>query len=331
MLTIEETMGLNYYASSPVLVPPGPQRTHTYPNAAGDMPVDILMDPSSSSSVHQPIRKFIPKYPTPPSLNYLAKSSNNVAGRKRTRIDIDDDHSDDDGGEGPSSKPLAIPQPKAEPIMGSGMTLIYADEPSLNISPESQSGTWLEEQADQESATTPSRPRPIARKSQRLLGENDVPAPGDVYEIDPIVLKLGIGWKCLYMRTHSIAGLEAFIKKQFPLQNPQLQLHHEGLGIYVVRSEPPTAQGYWYQWWLFREDLKSCRFLCNDDTDLYRRLSNKRQDDRGIWLPNILAEGPELHAKDVAGEVFLPTAGVFVDQCHQGPAQIQQDVEMTMA
>lgn len=233
-------------------------------------------------------------------MNYIANSSTSTAGRKRSRADIDDDNEDE-----AASSTTEPTKPKAEPIMGPGMTLIYPDEPQLNIAAESQSGTWMEEKADSASAhNRPSKPRIIARKSQRLNHESDPAANSgsQSFEIDPVVLRLGIGWKRLSEhQAAAVAGQEAYIRNQYPFQQPRILLQHEGLGVYIVRTKSENAQGHWYDWWIFKDDLKSCRFLCNDETELFRRLSNKIQDERGNWLPEILTVGPVVHAKDVIG------------------------------
>jgi len=235
-------------------------------------------------------------------MNYIANSSNGTAGRKRSRADLDDD--DDDNKAEASSATTQPIKPKVEPIMGPGMTLIYPDSPQLNIAAESQSGTWMEEKADSGAThDQPSRPRIIARKSQRLNHESDPAASSgsQSFEIDPIVLRLGIGWKRLSEhQAAAIAGQEAYIRNQYPFQEPHILLQHEGLGVYIVRTKPEKVQGHWYDWWIFKDDLKSCRFLCNDETELFHRLSNKIQDERGNWLPDILTDGPVVHAKDVA-------------------------------
>jgi hypothetical protein len=290
-----------------------------------------VLEPSPSTflNLHAPPKKFVSKYPPPPSLNYLSRSSDGIAGRKRSRGDIGDDN---DGELEASSRPIAIEpiNTQTEPIYGPGMTLIYPDEPSLNISPESQSGTWMEEKADEPIVDASTRPRIIARKSRCRIDTTSANGANHD-EIDPIVIQLGLGWKRLTENQNAaIAGSETFIKNQYDISEPRILLHSEGLGIYVVRTEPP--HGYWSQWWLFREDLKSCRFLCNDENDLFRRLNNKRRDERGNWIPDILTGGPEVFAKDVVcgGEVLPPTPGVanFCDV--QQPQQQQSfgDVEM---
>jgi hypothetical protein len=324
-------MGLNYFASSPVLLPPQ-NASHHLMNHHHEGGAVLEPSPSAFQHADAPMRKFISKYPPPPSLNYLARSSNGIAGRKRSRGDIGDDNESELEA---SSRPIAVEpvKSKPEPTFGPGMTLIYPDAPALNISPESQSGTWMEQKADDATAKAAERPRLIARKSLRRVVA-DSTADTNTDGIDPIVYQLGIGWRSLTgNQASAIAGSETFIKKQFQLNDPSILLHHEGMGIYVVRSEPASAHGYWSQWWLFREDLKSCRFLCNDENDLFRRLNNKQRDERGNWLPDILAEGPEVFAKDVTcgGEVLPPAnvaSGVCDVQQQQPLQQSIEDVEM---
>lgn len=285
-------MVLDYYASSPVLLSHSTSAFHT---------------------TSQSTKRHIPKYPQPPSINYLARVSNGVAGRKRSR-DGEDDHA---GELEATSKPIAMP-PKPEPVLGPGMTLVYPAEPQLNISAESQSGTWMEEY-NTDSPTA--RPRLVARKS-RCMAE-DLPAVQSIESpagIDPILRELGIGWRQLTDTQQSaIAGSETYIRNQYDLNSPKIVLQHEGLGIYVVKSEPLSAQGYWSQWWLFQENLKSCRFLCNDDSQLFARLSNKRLDERGHWVPDIKYEGPEVYAKDMHPK---PQGGILSTSFNSVPRNI---------
>lgn len=292
-------MGLNIYASSPVQVMPQQQSRYLMHH-----PHDDVSASDYSMAIDQPsVKKFTRKLPTPPpSLNYLAQSDHSVCGRKRSRADIGDDHEAELEA---LAGPVQPPKPKVEPRYGPGMTLIY-DEPELNISPESQSGTWMEEKADTDAATTAAaiadRPRLPARKSSRkvagLVDENLQSTISN--DIDPIVMRLGIGWKRMSDEVPSVAGNEAFIRNQYPyVQSPKILLHHEGMSIFVVRSNPIDHRGNTHQWWLFKEDLKSCRLLCNsNEDDVLRRLANKVQDERGNWIPDILADGQIIHAKD---------------------------------
>jgi hypothetical protein len=302
-------MGLNYFASSPVLVMPQQQPHYFMHHPHNDSSNCITM-------VDQPqARRFAPKLPTPPpSINYLAQASHRLAGRKRSRADIGDDHEAELEA---SAGPVQPPKPKVEPRLGPGMTLIY-DEPDLNISPDSQSGTWLEEKADIDAASAAAalvdRPRIPARKSSRRISVDENLESTVSTDIDPIVLQLGIGWKRMSeAQAASVAGDEAFIRNQYPyVQSPKLLLHHEGLAIYVVRSNPIDMRAH--QWWLFKEDLKSCRLLCNsNEDDVLRRLGNKRQDERGNWVPEILADGQVIYAKDAVQPLTPQTDGPTED------------------
>jgi len=292
-------MGLDYFASSSPVIAMFPQ-PHYFENG-----------PSSLTEQPQ-FRKFAPKFPSPPpSINYLSRSSNNIAGRKRSRCDLGEDHE----AEFESSGPVQAPQPsRGSPILGPGMTLIYPDEPPLNIAAESQSGTWLEQQNSAEvtaasaAADMVDRPRLPARKSSRRVSVDENLESAIPSELDPITLRLGIGWKRLdQAQVHSVAGEETYIKNQYPYVNaPKIVLHHEGLAIYVVRSDPIDLRGLLFQWFLFTEDLKSCRLLCNsNEDDVLRRLANKRQDERGNWIPDILADGQIIHAKDAIRPLTL--------------------------
>jgi hypothetical protein len=332
-------MGLNYYASSPVLVPPAQGPNSLYMSSQG-----IHFGPEGGAVLQPafnlqtaPVKRR-PRYPKPPSLNYLARSSTGVAGRKRSR---DENDGDSDGDmlqdEIAASSRITTMEQKPQPVLGEGMTLEYPDQPAMSISAESQSGTWVDESINEESQ----RPQLISRKSLRLTdaqldlaGVADSNSTENHLAIDPIVRKLGIGWKRLTTdQQTAAAGSETFIRKQFDMYNPRMLLHHEGLSIYVVSSEPYSAPGYWQQYWLFREDLKSCRFLCRDENELFDRLANKRQEERGNWIPDIVCEGPERFAKDVNEPTALPANsptntifGAVVDQQQQMVANADVDM-----
>jgi hypothetical protein len=303
-------MGLNYYASSPVLIlPQQPSNyfmNHHHHDEVGTPNYAISPSPS-------PPRKPPTKYPTPPSLNYLAQSSNGMAGRKRSRADIGDENDDDF--QGPASAVQSL-KPKAAPIMGPGMTLVYPDEPALNIPAESQTGTWMEEKAHTPPAETEAcRPKLTARKSQR----RSIDSPPDVAfeQTDPIVLRLGIGWKRI--PESQASGSETYIRNQYPyVKQPKILLQHEGLGVLVARSAPIDLRGLLHQWWIFTEDLNQCRLLCNsDEEEVFRRLSNKRQDERGNWIPDILADGQVINGKDsptLPSKITSAEEGMEVDQ-----------------
>src|SRR5437870_1291617 len=109
VLTLDglNAMGFDYSASSPVLVPP---QNH----------VPFIADFASSD---RPAHKYVSKYPKPPSLNYLARATDAIAGRKRGRATCDDDAELDDELEA-SSRPISShANVHPEPAMRTGMTL----------------------------------------------------------------------------------------------------------------------------------------------------------------------------------------------------------------
>jgi hypothetical protein len=329
-----DAMGLDYYASSPVLLSSQNHSHHLMSQQHHEG--GAVLEPSPAAFQQQPspfpFKKFVSRYPKPPSLNYLARASNDIAGRKRSRDDDNDDHESELE---TSTRTMAVASSSA-PILRLGLGQTHS------VSPKTCADSWMEESMDQDpqsSAEGAARPRIISRKSQRTLGGEPTSSRNNHEEIDPIVLQLGIGWRRpAESQASAIAGSEAFIRNQYPLSEPRILLHHEGLGIYVVRTEPASAKDYWHQWWLFRDDLKSCRFLCNDDNDLFRRLNHKHEDARGNWIPNIIVEGPEVFARDVPPSpisALSPVNGVMVAQNveqmqqSQGLASLpREDVEM---
>ncbi|KAF2435549.1 hypothetical protein EJ08DRAFT_645839 [Tothia fuscella] len=289
-------MGLNYCASAPVLTLPQSSyfMQHHHHDEFGTP--NYAIAPAQSPVT----KKCAPRYPTPPSLNYLAQSSNASAGRKRSRDETDDHGDAFAASAGPVQPPLV--RRTTEPVLGPDMTLIYPDEPALSIAPESQSGTWLDDKVEATPADGPVAARPIitARKSQRRSVDESKNATVSE-QTDPVVLRLGIGWKRISeAQASGIAGSEAYIRNQYPyVRQPKILLQHEGLGLVVARSDPIDQRGLVHQYWLFTEDLNQCRLLCNSDEDeVFRRLSNKRQDERGNWIPNILTDGQIISAKD---------------------------------
>ncbi|KAF2458799.1 hypothetical protein BDY21DRAFT_283635 [Lineolata rhizophorae] len=254
-------MGLNYYASAPTLVLPPPSSTNLF----GD-------GPNSSHSLNPPPTNFRPRFPRPPSINYLATSAN-LAGRKRSRDEVAAEHEDLD--DGSRVAPVEPPKPRPEPIMGPGMTLIYPDEPGFSIAADSQTGTWAEEkkQAEDEAATTAasSRPMAVSRKSARR------PAPADLESVSPtaalcssstprspedgiidrLTLVLGVGWKRVYGNdavADAARGWARYIENHYPLAKPTIMLHSERLQAYLVHAFDPidSCEGFW----LFQDELK---------------------------------------------------------------------------
>ena len=251
-------MGLNYYASSPtvVLQPQQPQG---------------FFSPHQRAHSPSTMGKFRPKFPTPPSLNYLAAASNATAGRKRSIADVDEPEENQPTGS------VAIPAPvksRGEPIYGPGMTLIYPDDPGYSIAAESQSGTWCEEKIETEEKAA-ARPIAVSRKSQRVSPSRDVTVPSlndmdtQISEaiiddngntINTLITSLGVGWKNIMTNPNlrdQARAYARFIERHFDFTDVIVMLEKESLNAYLVRAKQHGVQGYW----LFSDTLKWCQLV----------------------------------------------------------------------
>jgi len=252
-------MGLNYYASSPTVVLPPQQQHHDYLSA--------------HQRSHSPsaMGNFRPKYPTPPSLNYLAAVSNATAGRKRSIADVDDPEENAPVGTVVTQLP---PKPKAEPIYGPGMTLIYPDEPGFSIAAESQTGTWCEEKHTEKEVAQPVRPIAVSRKSQRMDSATDITIPSlndmtvdnqtiideNGSTIESLITSLGVGWKNIMTNPTLRDAARAYsrvIENHFDLTDAIVMLEKESLSAYLVRAKQHGVQGYW----LFSDSLQWCQLV----------------------------------------------------------------------
>jgi hypothetical protein len=262
-------MGLNYYASSPTVI------------LRPQQPTDYL---SALQRAHSPssMGNFRPKYPTPPSLNYLAAVSNATAGRKRSIADVDDPEENLPTG----SRIVQAPaKPKPEPVYGPGMTLIYPGDPGWSIAAESQTGTWCEEKQEKQQQARPIRPLGVSRKSQRMnsaaddtvLSLNDLsgrPADNVIDEngntIDTLIMSLGVGWKNVMTNPTLRDAARAYsrvIENHFDLTDATVMLEKESLSAYLVRAKQHGVQGYW----LFSDSLQWCQSV---GWSLQRTVSN---------------------------------------------------------
>ena len=252
-------MGLNYYASSPTVVL-APQQAHGH------------FAPHQRS--HSP-GTYRPKYPTPPSLNYLASPvANAKVGRKRSITDVDDPEENRPIGSVVAQEPV---HPKPEPIYGPGMTLIYPGEPGYNLAAESQSGTWYEEKIQKEEEAQPVRPIAVSRKSQRMDSATSIVVPSlndmamDAQRTDEIVdeqgttinaliSSLGVGWKNVMTNPTLRDAARAYsrvIENHFDLTEAVILLEKESLSAYLVRAKQHGVQGFW----LFSDSLQWCQLV----------------------------------------------------------------------
>ena len=318
-------MGLNYYASSPVVVLP-PQQPSSYlvgPHSFNASP--LAASPCDSSMRNGRSRaKFSPR---PPSLNYLATSPKAMAGRKRSRDDTAEPHEElDDGSYAVQAPP---PKPRGEPIYGPGMTLVYPDDPGFHIAVGSQTGTWAEER-EEEKKNTPPRPIAISRKSQRLVGDiklrnpfaeptptSSSPVGDDIHTIDRMNLALGIGWKRIPSEVApAAAGWERYIANHYRLDSPSILLQHEGLKVFLVHA----ARYGQPRFWVFQDDLRMCQCIGATQDVAITALTHMEPDTEGIMRNRILTQGEPMSAEerissssDMFMDVGITVAGQTAD------------------
>jgi len=252
-------MGLNYLASSPTVVLPPQQAPRFFSHRHGA---------HSSPATGQ----FRPKYPVPPSLNYLAAVSNSSAGRKRSITDVDDPEENQPVGAVVTQMPV---KSKPEPICGPGMTLIYPGEPGYHLSAESQSGTWIEEKIEKQEKAEAARPMVVSRKSARIsppavievpsLNDMDAQKAEDFIDdkgntINTLIASLGVGWKNVMTNPSLRDAARAYakvIERHFDFTDVMVMLEKESLSAYLVRAKQHGVQGYW----LFSDSLQWCQLV----------------------------------------------------------------------
>ncbi|EAT86747.1 hypothetical protein HBI56_130840 [Parastagonospora nodorum] len=252
-------MSINYYASSPTVVLP-PQQPQGY------------FSPHQRAHSPSAMGNFRPKYPTPPSLNYLAAVNNSSAGRKRSIADVDDPEENLPVGSIVTQMPA---KPKPEPVYGPGMTLIYPGEPGFAIAAESQSGTWCEEKHEKEEKAEAVRPIAVSRKSARMSPSANVEVPSlndmdaqssdamvddNGTTVNTLIASLGVGWKNIMTNPNLRDAARAYsrvIERHFDLTDALVMLEKESLSAYLVRAKQHGVQGYW----LFSDSLQWCQLV----------------------------------------------------------------------
>lgn len=208
-----------------------------------------------------------------------------AAGRKRSRDEAGSNLEDDYF---PVQPPVVQPETENEEEWeyGEGMVLIKPNRKGGIIEAGSQTGTWAEEQAEQERlkaaaaalvAATPERPILRAAKSQRLhlssspciseevMSNGTLVSPGSPERtnghaeptVDDFTRHLGIGWSSVNTTDADIGaaarGWTKFIENHFPITDAKIRLQSKGLASYLVEAN----EGYF----LFGEDLKQGRLV----------------------------------------------------------------------
>lgn len=245
-------------------------------------------DPAKGNA-QAPIGFGNPFAPTP--IASIPTTPGSVAGRKRSRGDTlgDEDDLELDGSL-PTPASDSGNQPRGEPIMGPGMTLIYPGDPSYPMSAESQSGTWVEEQQPRMPPQVAELRRPSipSRKSQRMdhssSGADELAQlvlPPNMREataeplIDEATRKLGISWTRMDSNEHrqiSQAAYAKFIVNHYPaLREVKVWFENAALPGYLVQCL--NVYSGETEFYLFSSDLTEARLVTRDASQLIPRLN----------------------------------------------------------
>ena len=215
------------------------------------------------------------------ALTPTASAPPSAAGRKRSRDEAAPNLEDDYF---PVQAPPSVPAPpenEDEWEYGEGMFLKKPSGSGYIIDAGSQTGTWAEEKAENNTRAitpAPSPERPIIRsaKSQRLdltatpMIAEEVLRNGTMITplsasptngfaeptVDDFTRHLGIGWSSISADEHIQAaarGWTKFINNHFPVTDAKICLRSRGLASYLVEAK----EGFF----LFGDDLKQGRLV----------------------------------------------------------------------
>lgn len=202
-------------------------------------------------------------------------SSGCIAGRKRSRGDIEDDNY-----EPTNVAPIAQPSiPKVEPTYGPGMTLSY---------PSDNRGHYAVDADPQPEATvTSDRPVMPSRKTQRTTarGSDDISlkslpdfsvrAKVDEPFIDEVTRTLGISWVRLDRNEGGLINQRAYtrwIERHYPsLTNVELWFENNSIPGYLGTAINQAGGALEYLLWSF--DLKQAVLVTRDASELITKLS----------------------------------------------------------
>jgi hypothetical protein len=248
---------------------------------------------SMRPTFNSPFPSGINTYPQSSSWESLTPISTpaSAAGRKRSRdeaaLNLEEDFFSQNHS---ATTPPAENEDEWE--YGEGMTLIKPSGSGYIIPAGSQTGTWAEEKAEEETkvVSVPSPERPILRsaKSQRLdltstpsiaeevmangiLATPSSASPGSGLTeptVDDFTRHLGIGWSLISTDADIQAaarGWSKYIDNHFPVTDAKIRLQSRGLASYLVEAN----EGYF----LFGEDLKQGRLV---STNLEKTWQNLR-------------------------------------------------------
>lgn len=267
----------NFFASSPAVGIPSNLPNGYFNGDHANAPVSSqLVDGTTNAST--------------PGPSSLATTPGALAGRKRSRGDIHaPDDEEDSLGNGLADTLTSKTRPRGEPVYGSGMTLVYPDDPTYAARAESQSGTWLEDsiQRPQFQLQHLKRPSISSRKSQRVdnsaSGPDDLAhlvLPSDMREvtaeplIDEATRVLGISWVRMDSSEALMINQAAYsklIQKHYPaLKDVSIWFENSAMPCYLVQAL--NAYSDLWEYFLFSHDLKEARLITTDKNQLVARL-----------------------------------------------------------
>ncbi|KAK4543181.1 hypothetical protein LTR36_005731 [Oleoguttula mirabilis] len=273
----------NLYASSPVVGILPSQQNQYFDSSHYAYPAVNAINSQTPGRLSNP---FTPTGSIPPT-------PGSVAGRKRSRADITapDDGEEEQFDDGAVATPLDAAQgkPRGKPVYGPGMTVIYPEDHGYQAAAESQSGTWVEEQAERKpfQLSHIKRPSVSSRKSQRrnagACGPDDLAQlvlPPSIREataeplIDEATRVLGISWTRMDATEVLRISQAAYSK--------WIQNHYSGLKGVVIWFENSAIPGYLVRaqnaytgqkgYYIFSNDLTEGRLVTTEPEQLVPRL-----------------------------------------------------------
>lgn len=272
-----------FFTSSPTVVLPPTQPDQYFANS------HYATDATNGHLTNGLSDAFTPNGSIPPT-------PGSMAGRKRSRADINDEDEEQDGiGDGSVETPITqeLKRPRGKPIYGPGMTLIYPEDPGYEARPESQSGTWVEEDEQRkafQNAFPPAhgkRPSISQRKSVRV--DSTASAPDDLAQlvlppqmrevtteplIDEATRVLGISWTRMDATEATRISQPAYskwIQNHYPsLKDVSVWFENSAIPGYLVAAQ--NAYTNQQEYYIFSQDLKEARQVTSDPTQLIPRL-----------------------------------------------------------
>lgn len=279
----------SFYTNAPTVVMPPPVPTQYFVNShymdhSNDSNAPMLngISPNGLANSNAIASNASIPAPTPGAL----------AGRKRSRGDISQAEEEDEE-EVPEDGSVVTPirqeitKPRGKPVYGPGMTILYPEDPGYAACAESQSGTWVEQQAEQRPLAHTKRPSVTSRKSQRMdskaIGPDDLAQlvlPPSIREVtnEPLVdeatRRLGISFCRMDSTEARQINQKAYSK--------WIQNHYSGLVDVAVWFENSSIPGYivaalnahngQHEYLVFSDDLTEARRITTDPSQLIPRL-----------------------------------------------------------